>query len=302
MKNIIYTILFMASLHVGCKKDDASSPLRNKETREVTFSVSKFGHTVEPFDKSQAAVSAIGDTLGNYAKYLYCYVGSGNGFGPNVMHMQTIDSANFGTMKIRLTTGYHTVSFFASSQPLTFERGIRYDQTQFYRGEGTHWYDLFVKRPYTVTVTDTTRQVSVRLERWTGAVQVNLEDAIPTNAAKISFHVANDVTGYSFYSNEYYHGSSTKDFVLSDAQKGQVNQKFLMHVMYRDYSYPLILTLRCYDQQNNLIAEKRLPEFRATASSLVQFTGRLFSTAPAAATFRVTVDPTWDPDSPNVAF
>ena len=304
MKNLIYTLLFLASLSIGCKKNEAILPVPDTEKQDVIFSISKFSQTVESLSKTGASVSAAGDTLSNHAKYLYCYMTPFSGFGPNVMTVQTADSAGFGTLKLKLTQGKYNVAFFASTKPLSFFTSFRFDQLQLLSSGQTHWEDLFILPNYVLEVGDSTVNAQVRLPRWTGAVQVNVEDAIPANASKITFEVTNDASDYSFYANHASIRTARKEFILTESQKGQTNQKFLLHLLrLPDYDRNLqTLTIRAYDQQNALIVEKKLPQFRNDKNVLTQFTGRLFSTAPASTSFTVSVNANWDQSGPTATF
>ena len=115
MKNILYLLILLGLFAPACKKTaDAPSAIEETE-REVTFSVSTLTQNVETFDKTSAFTKAIGDTLKNYGKYLYCRIYNVNSYHRYIDIIQTADSASFGSVRTRLTPGSYSVFFLVSN-------------------------------------------------------------------------------------------------------------------------------------------------------------------------------------------
>lgn len=158
----------------------------------------------------------------------------------------------------------------------------------------------------TLVVSSASISQSVRLERFIGAIEVNLTDPIRIDASKITLTLVNEA--YAFRLNDMTPisvsinpTSVTKTFTLISTDKGAINKKFLIHAANTNTA-ALNLTIRAYDANNMLIAEKGINNISTYINKRTILSGPLFSSNSTNVSFTYTVNPTWDTDVPIRTF
>lgn len=296
MKNLLPALALSCSILFACQKKEDLNPADTSQLTNVTFSVSDFSQSDAPINKSSGSILALGDTLRNHADYLYAYIFSSNGSAAPVYLEQTSASATFGTISASLTPGPYIAVFVASRLPTNFNGITRYSSLSMQPG----MEDIFITNQYSFTVGAEAKTESVRLTRWTGAVEVNIEDAIPTNASKILIETPDDSSGWVFSAGQYTgadNTSSFKEFALTSTDKGQVNRKFLMYIF--NQSSGMVFKIKAFDSQNVLIAEKTVNNVSVQRNRKTLLSGKLFS---STTSFSITVNPYWAAPGNIVSF
>jgi len=305
MKKLLLMALSCLAL-ASCKKEGNSPQEETELTQyDVTFTMADFSQSVEKLSGTNTKgtlAAAVGDTLKNYADYLYYYVYNSAGLLVK-SESQKSTSSTFGTINDKLPTGTYNIIFAASKGPLEF-------YTENYEGTiinpspyPSNWNDLFLKRlKVTVGTSPVTQQV--RLDREVGGLEVTLEDAIPADAAKISVVVLNELqyiftngVQYSTYPN-----GSTTNFTLTSADVKLRNKKFFLYVANTLETIPAII-IRAYDKANGLLVEKTVSNVRVYKNQKTLLKGSLFpGSGNAALGFTVVVNPTWNTPLAPVTF
>ncbi|MGV3508950.1 MAG: hypothetical protein ACO1N7_06630 [Sphingobacteriaceae bacterium] len=294
MKNILLVLFLSLLFATSCKKDND----QNEPKTDVKFQFTNFNWEVGPLGKSSSTISDVdyttGDTLENYAKYFYYRAYNASGVKVSEKS-QTAENADFGILSDVLDPGTYTIVFSASNKPLGFSRyGLNGDHL--FNQDNGYWSDTFFKK-LTITVGSEPSTHPITLERIVGALEVTLLDAIPMNAAKISI------------SAEYEHGvfwfrdgsrsatdTKTKEFILTEADKGQSNRSFLMHIL--NITRGLRITIKSFDAQNGLLNSKTIDNVLFYQNRKTILRGNLSS----ASQFLITVDPVWGIPTDPITF
>lgn len=283
MKKILLALSFCALSFTSCKKD------KDGPKTDVTFQFSDFNWEVGAIGKTSSRThdvgDSVGDTLKNYAKYFYYRAYNSSGVLVS-QKTQTSDAPDFGVITDVLDPGTYTVVFTASNRPLGFSRyGLTSDH--FYDMQNGYWDDTFFQKK-TVTVGTEPITHSVKLERIVGALEVTLLDEIPQNASKIVITAEHEQGVYELNSGKRAAtGTKTKEFILTAADKGQANRKFLMHIL--NITRGLRITITSYNSQNAVLNTKVIDNVSFYQNRKTMLRGNLSS----ASTFVVTVDPVW---------
>jgi hypothetical protein len=196
MKNFLPVLALGLALLSSCSK---KAGLMQEEKSTVTFQVSDFSQTSGPISKVDASVSELGDTLKNHANFLYAHIFSSSNTMAPIAVVQTADLSNFGTLSVNLLPGNYIAVFVASKQPVEFSGTSRLSSLAMFPRPD----DLFIKNSHPFTVGTQNVTESIRLTRWIGAVELNVEDAIPANASKIVIETPDDASGWVFSAGQY---------------------------------------------------------------------------------------------------
>lgn len=298
MKNLLLTLFISALFLVSCKKGNEVQAIHERNKTDVTFYVTDFTQNVTTISKSGQSSLAVGDTLKNYADYFYYRVYNSSGMLFRTM-FQTKGLNNFGKITDQLDPGIYTIVFVASKMPIDFGGGGSLNEDHLYDIANNYWDDTFFKK-LNLTVGVSPISQEVRLDRIVGALEVNLHDAIPVNVSKISVVADYEVSVFKIMSEERVATTTkTREFTLAPSDKGQVNRKFLMHIL--NTKSPLTIHIKCYNDQNGLIAEKIINDVRCYPNKKTLLSGTLFSSVTAG--FAITINPVWKPNTePPVVF
>jgi len=293
MKNF-YLLFCLSALFLGCKKQHTEFAPAELKPQAVTFSVSHLLQTVEPFGKAGNTISVEKDSIKKYAKYLYCRIFPQNSRYNYITLVQTPDSAGFGTFRTKLTPGTYSVCFVASNQKLDLDQSVRrVSEFRIGRAELSYWEDLFSLYNYQLVVGDQTVHADIKLSRTVGAIELNLEDTIPQDAAKIILTVSGDASAYYFFHRVFETATSVKEFELTESDKGKAGRKFLMHVLNFDGYEPINVNVKGYDTKNNLLAERSVDIQRIYMNKKTLISGALFKAPLSAGSFSRSTKNEW---------
>jgi len=281
----------------ACKKESPSNVAKDATKYDVTFAVSGFTQEVTKLGAEGGKKSlALGDTLKNYADNLTYRVYNSGGTLVNTVS-QVSTASDFGTLSDKLATGTYDVIIVASKGLVAFTDGS-YSSSIYYFKQNGIWNDMFVKR-FKLTVGTTAITQQVRLDRDVSGLEVTIEDAIPSNVAKIRVTVQSETRGL------YADGHAVDidllearyvDYPIVPADYGVKGKKFFMYVA--NTVIATGMTIRAYDSANTLIVQKpvlQLTTFQKNKKVLLS--GSLFPTGTTAG-FSIVVDPTWGTSTP----
>jgi len=292
------SIISLALVLFGCKKSEQAKvePVKEQTKYQIKFTVSDFAaSTAVMSSPGTKSTMAVGDTLKNYADNLYYRVYNSNGVWVNTIE-QASTASGFGTISDALPSGTYSV-FIAAAKGSLYTGDKTFSYSNNYFSPYDNWNDTFAKS-LTLTVGTTAINQAVRLDRVVAGLQVILEDAIPTNAAKISVIINPEASGLRLNGSSIF-GSSPKttDFTLTTTDKGVKNKSFMMYVA-NTFSVTSV-SIRAYTSTGNLIIEKTVPNLTFEKSKRTILTGSLFTgTSNSAAGFAVTVNPSWTTTTP----
>lgn len=292
MKNFLPVLALALCLLSSCSKKDG--PIEEKKTT-VTFQVSEFSQTNSPMSKAGASVSQLGDTLRNHANFLYAHIYSSSNTMAPLAIVQTADLPNFGSLSANLLPGNYIAVFVASKQEVEFMGTSRLSSLAMY----PRMDDLFIINSHPFTVGSQNQTESIRLTRWIGAVELNIEDAIPANVSKIVIETPDNASGWVFSAGQYTGADQTftsKEFVITDSDRGQTNRKFLMYILNQSW---MAFKIKALDSNGVIIAEKNINPVGVSRNRKTILSGKLFS---SAAAFTVAVNPEWEIPSAPVGF
>lgn len=289
-KSLLYFVLFTLCL-TACKKDKKDNPPPSGKTYDVTFNVSGSGQVISSEGKQEInslKTNAIGPAA-SLAKLLFYLVYDSNGA---LFHQIKQDSTmdNFGRISDNLPAGTYTVYIVAGQRGL----GEFGDPSQFgypnTEGPGAIWKDLFYKK-LTITVTNTAINQDVTLARVVGQLQINVEDAIPANAAKFVVKITDESIYFDF-----------KNGIMGGAYGGQINNtipasaigttNYKITRIIGNTLTPMSVQIICYDSANIVIADKTINNVNCDINVKTILSGKLFAVSNG---FVVGLNNTWDP-------
>jgi len=278
-------VLSIALLLFGCQKSEQSKP--SKETKyNVSFKMDDFSQIVVPMADKKS--TAFGDTLKNYVTNLYfkLYDETGTLIKSNE---QLSSSATFGTFTEQLAQGEYTAFFVATTGALSFS-GTQYTTSVYFPTSNTFWNDTYAIT-YAFSVNSTPLTSLIKMGRAIGAIEVNIEDVIPSNISKVTLTYTKDSPKLRLSGNaDGIYGSTTKEFTLTSADYNIQNKKFLMHVG-NVFGVPSTVVIKAYDTNGKLSTEKTVSNVIAYQNKKTVLTGQAFPSQNS--TFKITVDPTW---------
>lgn len=310
MKKLL-ALSFLAFTLLSCSKEEDET--NNEEKKyDVTFAMSDFSQTVGGLSSSKSdntyGVKTVGDTLSNWAESLRYRVYNSNGVLVNSKNQdRQIDAAVFGTIKDQLPTGNYTVFILATKSHDAFileATNQAWASASYSQSAIQPWLDTFVTS-FPLSVTSASTQ-TVRLDRVVGAVEVNLEDAIPTQAAKISIIFKDEHHSLYQKDNTAVGGfkTSTRDIAIASSDIGKSDVKFLMYVA--NTFTPSEVIIRAYNSNNSILAEKIVPDVRVYRNKKTTLSGKLFPVDVASLNvdrgFNIFVNPLWDTPPTTIKF
>jgi hypothetical protein len=287
---------------------------------------SHFAHLLYlAYDSSGKEVGRIRQRAATGSGYKYIY-------DPTSYHDSSPYTMPFGTIVDSLPAGNYTIVLAGSNYKHTISDRRAYDPGQVnlrplneaYLGQEHHLSmeipeteDTFYKK-FTINIQNQAVEEDVTLERITGKLEVNILDAIPTNAAVFDVKIYKAATiislGTSTFSGGTYYGeddyeNTINDFLtenvwqpikITDSERGTTNYRYSRFLYGRD-SVPITIVIRCFDAQMNLIAHKIVKNIRIYKNRRTILKGRLFDSRSEAA-FNVSVNSEWDPNTVEVPF
>lgn len=320
MKKILTIISVICVTFLSCKKDAKQGSTHDEHLYKVSFSTSGFTQQYSPFQlnslhTTSADVIESPDTTATVRK-LYYSVYDSNGI---LVHSidQRAGQAGFGTINDNLVAGQYTVVFIGATDDTSATFNVNYVKSVFGRRNALRSAWLYYQtnggvvtnvkesfyREVSLTVSGSNVNQSIKLNRIVGELQVNIEDAIASNAARITLGL--DTSSYYFSianSNPVlFLNHVTLTYPIPDSLKGTTGYNISYYMM--NTIKPFRVTLSCYDNSNNVIAQKIISNVRCIDNRVTILTGNLFGgSGTTGAGIGVAADTTWSTNVINQSF
>jgi hypothetical protein len=282
MKRYIPTIILLFLYLAGCKNDKQNTPPPSGKTYKVIFnasSPSQNGSSTEGKVINGLKSNAVGP-VSSSAKMLYYDVYNSNG---QRLHEIKQDSTlnYFGRIADDLPAGTYAFYFAAGQNSLVPS------QNSFSTSTGSaRWADWFFKK-VTLTVTDSSINQDVILERMVGQLQLNIEDAFPANASKISITTVGEFARYDFVQNVYTYPEDRETFFGIPT----ANNKPI--ILIGNTLTPITIKITCYDNNSKVLTQKVVSNVQFAKNVKTILSGKLFSTSQGD--FAIGVNSDFDP-------
>ena len=257
MKKYLFLAAMVAAL-VSCSQE--SEPTQKKQ---VSFSVSAFTVNQQPMNLPCRA-PILDDSDGQALTDLYLFDGK------TLLVHQTSDQDDFGTISLQLDFGQHSLSFVATrSDGLSYENGI---------------LSCTSLRPYfgkllALNVDASTGEQNVVLQRVTGMLIVNIEDAVPANCAKVNYAIATRYTDLNVETLAGVNGAAWNSDVSYTNKVGLTNQSVNLNLLAATYgtAYTTTVTITAYNSGNTIIAQKVVENVPINSNVKTTVSGSLFT-------------------------
>jgi hypothetical protein len=316
MKKALYTSLVVCLIFLACKKE-SNVKIQTQKSREieevkkkipVKFTVSGFKQNFEKI----ASITSDSEPLKKYISNLYYMVYDAKGLEVKRIRYNS-SYGNFGIIMDTLSKGVYDIVLVGVKGDVLIN-GDRYpDATQSKLFDGARFellhsidsevkcYDTFFCRT-TVNVEDEDVNSVVSLQRVVGAMEINLEDAIPENATEIVTSLTGEHYIFNFEnentSDPYVEANVINEFKESD--KGKKNYKIKLFAL--NTNKPMLVKLSCYDKSNKLLAQKTIANVKCERNRKLVLSGKLFNDNSVTSGQVVYVDSDWGPNSKTVNF
>lgn len=301
-KLLLYSAL-LTSLFSSCKKEHNKAPDVTKH--KVTFNVSGFTQQILGSVKGKQQVNSLQTNtvpLDTAIGLLYYQVYDANGAGVSFVR-ETAGTANFGVISDALAAGTYTVVFAGGDSRLTLHQNYTNTGNIPYITESptSHvpWGDTFFKK-LTLTVTGGDITQTVSLDRVVSKLTINLEDALPANAAKITVSATTEFFNYNLLTanpGQSPQGNITSTFSIPPSAIGTVNFKTSILIM-NTYA-PVDVVVSCYDSSNKLIGQATISQVVLHANEQTILSGKLFGTD---TNINTGLNNAWDPTPITINF
>lgn len=308
-KSLLLSFAFILLIFWGCKKDHGK-PGTNTDGKLYNIKYNFTGLTDALQQTSGKTVvnslqTNTAPSTPDYLTRLYYLVYNSNGKLINQVSVAS-DSSKFATLTDKLAAGTYDVFFVASHGDLVFSMNLGYTgKNYFFYGSGNNpsyqWDDTFFKA-VTLTVSNADINQNVSLDRIVGQLQVNIEDNIPSNAAKLKLTITPEYGTYTFLPHSAdttfaltnpSSGSSSATSVtynIPDASKNQPNFKasdILINTV-----KPFSVVIACLDAANNVIATTTVNNITCQKNRRTILSGKLFGSNTG---FDPVLNNSWDP-------
>lgn len=280
MKKYLFLAAMVSALF-ACSKDA-------KQPASVQKSVVSFNVTSWSIDQQQMnaprRAPILDDVDGQALTDLYLFDGK------TLLVHQTSDQDDFGTISLQLDYGQHSLSFVATrSDGLSYENGI---------------LSCTSLRPYfgkllALNVDASTGEQNVVLQRVTGMLIVNIEDAVPTNCAKVNYAIATRYTDLNVETLAGVNGAAWNSDVNYTSKVGLTNQSVNLNLLSSNYgiAYTTTVTITAYNSSNTIIAQKVVDNVPINSNVKTTMSGSLFT----GSGFSISANHTWG-DSETVSY
>jgi hypothetical protein len=277
MKKYLFLAAMVAAL-VSCSQE--SEPTQKKQ---VSFSVSAFTVNQQPMDAPRRA-PILDDADGQPLTDLYLFDGK------TLLVHQTSDQEDFGTISLQLDYGQHSLSFVATrSAGLSYENGI---------------LSCTSLRPYfgkllALNVTASTGDQDIVLNRVTGMLIVNIEDAVPANCAKVNYALGTRYADLNVETLAGVNGAAWNSDINFTSKVGLTNQSVNLNLLAATYgtAYTTTVTITAYNSGNTIIAQKIVENVPINSNVKTTVSGSLFT----GNGFSISANHTWG-DSEAVSY
>ncbi|MFB9844770.1 hypothetical protein [Mucilaginibacter ginsenosidivorans] len=317
MKKTLLLSAMAAVFLFGCKKDHTSPGTTAQKKYPVTFNMKDFTQTISSVSgKQQVNSLKVDSATANVAAYTtVLHLTIFNSGGSMIREFRQLAGvANYGIIVDSLANGTYTVVVDAGQNflelPATYGNAtlsltnakLFYDTRD---NGGTPvsvrvwdglWSDTFFDK-FQLTVNNGAVSQNVTLHRIVGKLEVDFNDVIPTNAARVDMFLNKEDFEYGFATaSPQLADTITTHFVIPDSVKGTSNYKFSQIVL--NTTTPFSVSLTAYDNANHVIATHAVSNVTCTVNQRTILSGNFSNTVNNNNNgFSISVDPNWSTPS-----
>ncbi|RVT99747.1 hypothetical protein EOD41_14985 [Mucilaginibacter limnophilus] len=271
MNKFLFFLLAVILTSIACKKNESNRPTSTDKTYTVTF------NTTQNSDGNQKLMGKAlrkNSTASAAASTLYYIVTDTASLNPTVLRTISQDSAsnNFGMIVDHLPAGHYMVYIVAGQQGLSlYSTAVQYATNS----ANIAWSDTFAARvPLTITNADVNQSVS--LERIVAQLQVNINDALPSNAHSFAITVTNEYRYYDCHTQKP-SGPAAQRFnnIIPVDRLGQANYNF-GYIILNTYA-PIKIRLICLSASGDTLADKTINNIKLVKNKRTVLSGSMFS-------------------------
>lgn len=244
-------------------------------TQEVVFRVSGFDMDVDTITPHRSPI--FDDKGGQELTDIFVFDGK-----EQVCHQVSGDE-DFGTIKLPLTIGQHSLSFVA-----TRSTGVDYADGVLSCASVKPTFGKLLA----LEVTNAISTQDVTLQRVTGQLNITIADAFPVQANEIEFVIADKYADLDVLSLCGVNGTAFAQRVSCAAYHGVSGRSYTFNLFTPVYGseYQATVTINVYNSSNVVIYSKTITGVRLAANTKTNLTGKMFDGAGAT----INVDIEWN--------
>ena len=270
MKKQLFFAALCSLMLISCSQNEP------KQSKQVSFNVSSFSITQQSMNAPRRA-PILDDQDGTALTDLYVFDGT------TMLVHQTSDLEAFGCVTLTLEYGSHDLSFIATrSIGQSYSAGVL---------SVTGVRPTFGKLQ-SITISDATDAFDIVLNRVTGQLIINIEDAIPADADYIKFQIAqkyDNLLVASLNGTGVYAFEQTASLTSS---VGITDKSFTINMLSPTYQtqYTTDVTLSVYRSDDSVIAQHIIHDVPICNNTKTILSGEMFG----GSSFTITANHSWE--------
>lgn len=270
MKKQLFFAVLCSLMLISCSQNEP------KQAKQVSFNVSSFSITQQSMNAPRRA-PILDDQDGTALTDLYVFDGT------TMLVHQTSDLEAFGCVTLTLEYGSHDLSFIATrSIGQSYSAGVL---------SVTGVRPTFGKLQ-SITISDATDAFDIVLNRVTGQLIINIEDAIPADADYIKFQIAqkyDNLLVASLNGTGVYAFEQTASLTSS---VGITGKSFTINMISPAYQtqYTTDVTLSVYRSNDSVIAQHIIHDVPICSNTKTILSGEMFG----GSSFTITANHSWE--------
>ena len=270
MKKQLFFAALCSIMLISCSQNEP------KQAKQVSFNVSSFSITQQSMNAPRRA-PILDDQDGTALTDLYVFDGT------TMLVHQTSDLEAFGCVTLTLEYGSHDLSFIATrSIGQSYSAGVL---------SVTGVRPTFGKLQ-SITISDATDAFDIVLNRVTGQLIINIEDAIPADADYIKFQIAqkyDNLLVASLNGTGVYTFEQTASLTSS---VGITDKSFTINMLSPTYQtqYTTDVTVSVYRSDDSVIAQHIIHDVPVCSNTKTILSGEMFG----GSSFTITANHSWE--------
>ncbi|HEX3384781.1 MAG TPA: hypothetical protein VHS53_06325, partial [Mucilaginibacter sp.] len=266
----------------------------------VSYNLSDFTKGQSVFAVRHSARTLASDSVNasDALDLLYYIVYDNGGHAVNAPLVQDSTMNNMGMIADSLPSGTYTVVFIGGKKGLTLNNyGVIIGAGFGY--PGSKWQDTFWDS-FSLTVDNNNVSKDVTLCRVVGKLELQLLDNIPANADSLVMTI-NPEAQYMSNNGGQPQGQQMVTYSMAIPAGAKGHPNFVMDRLIGNTATPFIVSIKCKDSGNNVIASATASSVSVHANMKTILSGNLFATGPASQNFTIKADTAWG-GSANYSF
>lgn len=283
MKNLLCLLLLFFAF--ACSNGNEPEIEKPEELYNVNFNISIFSQEITDLKSTKSS---------KIIKDIDYIVFNESGKFLNQKHYDSLE-ANFGVINDKLPAGQYYCAIIGHNTDLSriFVENYNFFNDACISVSNAN-NDVFLDT-LSFKVTDNNQNISLKLPRIVGKVQLVIKDALPDNIAKIKVTLVDIPWNYYFGNKSMYNRNDVhKEFNISSNEIGQKDFTVDYLIFGKDEGEKYTMVVKCYDVDSNLLVEKEISNFDVFRNKCTRLSGNLFDALNNTQTdFTIEVDTVW---------